>query len=91
MVAKTKERQIAEALHTLVDLVIAPALAQFGSEPRLEVIEAMLSKSQVARILDVHPRTIDRYIKDRRLKASGEGRTARIEPSEVERFKREEL
>jgi hypothetical protein len=86
MAATTKERRIAEALHTLVDEVLAPFLARMADPTKqIEILEADLTKPQAARLLNVDPRTLNRYIKSGLLHTLPGGKM--ITKREVDRFK----
>jgi excisionase family DNA binding protein len=87
MVANNEERQIAAALHTLVDLVVAPWLADFRNRERIvDVIGANLTLAQAAKALGVSPKTVNRWCSAKKILSTGEGKTLRIEQREIERF-----
>lgn len=48
--------------------------------------EQILTSDQVAKILQIHPLTVLRYIKEGKLKAIKLGRVYRIRESEIEKF-----
>ena len=87
--AAKKENRIAEALHVLVDEVLAPFLTGMADpSTKVEIIEALLTKQQVAKALNASVRTVERLIKTGQIVATNSPSGVRIEPSEVDRYKR---
>jgi excisionase family DNA binding protein len=48
----------------------------------------LLTKKEAAEILNVSPRTVNRLVAARRLKAVKVGNVFRVDPAEIETFKR---
>jgi excisionase family DNA binding protein len=88
MTANSLERQIAEHLHALVDLVGAPFIARMIQNERVvDVVGASLTLAQAAKALGFSPKTVSRWCDANRIRSTGKGKSRRIELSEIERFK----
>jgi excisionase family DNA binding protein len=49
--------------------------------------QKLLTKREAADVLNVSPRTVNRFVAARRLKAIKVGNVFRVDPAEIERFK----
>ncbi len=90
MCNQTRERRIAEALHTLVNEFVAPLFSNLvDPERKIDVMEAALTKKQAAVALgNVSTRTINRLIEQKKLLATGSGNKVLVARSEIERYLR---
>ena len=88
MALDNRETRIAQALTTLINEFAAPYLASLV-EPRQcpQVLEADLTKTQAAKLLNVSIRTVEREIAAGHIMAVGKGAKVRIAREEVERYR----
>ena len=85
MLDKNHEKQLSDALHTIVDLFLVPQLtAIIAHQPKVDIVEADLTKGQAAKALGISPRTLARRIAEGVIRITKDGK---ISQREIEHYR----
>ncbi len=75
-----------ERLQELIKIAVVDALKEFSNLTQTKPEEVLITRNEAAKLLNVSPNTMTRYVRERKLKAGVSNGVYRFKKSEVMNF-----